>query len=581
MMKKTTALFSIILFSALSLSAQTFEEGAELYENGNFEEAYSVFSEIDSEEAWLFSGKSLFALNRYLTANTYLRKAEASEDRNIRQEALYSQALSHFRMKNYARSLDLLYELITEESRTGIQIDARRFYRQVMNFLSLEQRFTVLQHTQFRQVAEDIVESSRTRVDNNTYKVLVRKLSETEPDSAARAQLSERYLTESDLQPVHSPYPAAPQGIVYNIGVILPTFNEQSPEFYIPRNIYFGITLAAEEFNSRNADKKVNIHFKSSGTNADTTAAAFTELVWNRHVDAVIGPLFSEPAERMAKLAEEFRIPMIAPLANADNINIDYNYTFQLNPTFEVHGKNMARYAVQELGLDSLAVITQKNALGTSSALGFRYEAERLGAHISYYFEEDFAALGYDITDYTEVFTSDSTLADSLGYHTTHGIYAPFTGRAANTLINLLMTDLEVMSSDVVVFGSEEWEGASLTGWQRRNIEIYYSQAFGAAADSATIAFINEDFESRFGIEADQFAKIGFDAANYLFQSLETAGNPVYLKNVMKQAPRYNGLGLRVDFDDHRVNQHVYIRPLSDPAIRRVEDSSRLRRHSQ
>jgi hypothetical protein len=36
-----------------------------------------------------------------------------------------------------------------------------------------------------------------------------------------------------------------------------------------------------------------------------------------------------------------------------------------------MHGKQMARYAVQELGLDTLAVITERDALGRSSALSF------------------------------------------------------------------------------------------------------------------------------------------------------------------------------------------------------------------
>lgn len=577
-MKKLTILITF-LFITLPVIAQSFDEGLELYENGQFAEAIEIFTSLDDERSQLFTAKSYFSQHEYQLALRYLKPLHESSDRAIRQESLYTHALTQFRIKNYAHSLDLIYELLSEQSRTGIQIDGRRFYRQLMNYLSPEERFKVQRQTNYLQVAKDLAISGRNRMEVNSYQILVHEILKMAPDSVTHQSIKEELLAEIELQPLHSPYPTAPQGMVYNIGVILPTYGEETPEFTIPRNLYFGITLAAEEFNSRNADKKVKLQFKPSGRNPDTTAAAFTELVWSYNADAVIGPLFSGPAQKMAQLAEEFRIPMLAPLANADDLNIDYNYTFQINPTFEVHGKNMARFAVQELGLDSLAVITQANALGTASALGFRYEAEKLGAHISYYFEEDFAAIGYDISDYTKVFTSDNELADSLGFRPTQGIYAPFTGQAAGTLTNLLLTDLEVLgSSDLIIMGSEEWENVSINDWQRRNMEIYYSKAFGEAADSATVAFISEDFESRFGIEPDQFAKIGFDTANYLFQSLERSGNPVYLKNAMREGSTYNGLALRINFDKNRVNQHVFFRPLSDPAKNRMNESERLRR---
>lgn len=576
-MKQLTILVAFI-FISVPLYAQSFNEGIDLFENGEFEEAIEVFASLDDERSQLFAAKSFFNLHQYQPALRHLKPLQQSSDRTIRQEAIYTNALTQFRLRNYAQSLDLIYELLSEESRTGIQVDARRFYRQLMNYLTLEERFKVQRQTNYLQVAKDLAISGRDRLDDSSYQILVREILKMAPDSAAYHSAKEELLAETELQPLFSAFPSAPQGMVYNIGIILPTFGEESPEFTIPRNLYFGITHAAEEFNTRNADKKVKLHFKPSGQNPDTTAAAFTELVWSYNADAVIGPLFSDPAKKMAQLAEEFRVPMLAPLANADDINIDYNYTFQINPTFEMHGKNMARFAVRELGLDSLAVITQANALGTASALGFRHEAERLGAHISYYFEEDFAAIGYNIADYTEVFTSDEELADSLGFRPTQGIYAPFTGQAARTLINLLLTDIEVLGSDLVIMGSEEWEDANISNWQMRNMEIYYTKAFAEAADSATVAFITEDFESRFGIEADQFAKIGFDTANYLFQNLERAGNPAYLKKALKESSAYDGLAVRIDFDDKRVNQHVFFRPLSNPAKDRMNDSQRLRR---
>jgi hypothetical protein len=568
-MKKITLLTCIFIISSGYVFGQSFEEGLELYEQQNFREAAEIFTQLDDEQSILFAGKSYFGLQNYVTANEYLRNvSETAETTMYRQEAAYTLALSHFRMKNFTQSLELLYELAEHGERGRVRVDAQRLYRQIMRYLSLEQRARVMQHTNHRQIAKDIVVSSFNYVDPLEYQSLVdgflNRITDSDESQRLKAELS-----RENNQPQRSSL-AHPDGIVYNIGVILPADENNSADLLVPRNLYYGITLAAEEFNSQNPDKKIFLKYRNSYRDPDSTARAFQDLVLNGHVDAVIGPLFSEPAERMSKLAEEFRVPMIAPLANSDDINISHNYTFQMNPTFGIHGKMMARHAVQTLGLDTLAVMTQKDALGTASAHSFRREAERLGAFISYFIEEDYSAVGYDLTEFTKVFTSDRSEIEENNYIPTQGIYAPFTGQAANTLMNLLMTDLEVLRSGMVIMGSEEWENARLSNWQNRNFEIYFTRTFDEKADSSTVAFVYQDFETRFGTEPDRFAKIGFDVGTYLFSSLDEAVNPVYLGRALMNREPYDGLQLSIDMDESRINQHLIIQPLSQPARERV-----------
>lgn len=589
-MKPLYYLFILFLFSiATPLQAQDFEEAVELYEQEKYQEAVVLFENIGDDRSNLYAGKSHLTLGNYTRANSFLNLAVENSSESIRDEARYSLAITNFQLKNYGLSLAYLHELVESNNRTGLRLDARRMYRQILNYLSTNERFRTLKTVTHPKIRYDLVESAKTYTDADTYRILVTELLQTETDANLRNEMAEELQVEGELQQFFrlNPYPTAPDGMVYNIGVILPTFNENDPDFTIPRNLYYGMILAADEFNSRNTDQKIRLHFENSAENADTTAAAFSNLIWRKNIDAVLGPLFSEPAERMAQLAEEYQIPMLAPLANSDELNLDYNYTFQLNPTFEVHGRNMARFAVEELELDTLAIITDKNALGRASALGFRYEAEKLGAYISYYFEDDFAARGYDIAEYTEVFTPARAIIDSLGYTPTQAIYAPFTGQASNTLVNLLLNDLEAMRSDVVILGSEEWSDSRLSAFQRRLFEIYYSQAISqsatgsdsdsdsdsaSASDSDAVEFFEVDFETRFGTLPDRFAKAGYDAANYLFRSLETAGNPVYLRRTLRSTEPQEGLSMKIDFRGKRVNQHVYIQPLTAKAEERLEE---------
>jgi ABC-type branched-subunit amino acid transport system substrate-binding protein len=571
---KRFLLFSLLIFlSTASVYAQSFERGIDLYEQQQYEEALEIFTSINDGRSLLFAGKSYFDQQHYLKANSYLEQAiERSEEVAFRQEAQFTLGLSYFRMKNYTKSIDLLHELITSDERGRAKIDAQRFYRQMLQFLTLDQRFEIVRSSDYNTVARDVVESASGYVSaidyNSLLSVLLERISDQNQRQALKSEIersSGSNINENSLRSL-----AAPDGMVYNIGVILPAEEEPETRMMVPRNLYYGITLAAEEFNSRYSDKKIALNFRNSYQNPDSTTKAFNESVWQDFSDAVIGPLYSETASRMAGLAEEYSVPMIAPLANSDEINLDYNYTFQMNPTFEVHGRRMARHAVQELNLDTLAIITPNDALGTASARSFRHEAERLGAFISYYIEEDFSSLGYDLTDFTEVFTTDPALIDSLNYIPTQGIYAPFTGQAANTLMNLLMTDLEVLGSDMIILGSEEWESANLSGWQRRNFEIYYSQAFGASADTSESDLFEEDYQTRFGIEPDQFSMLGYDIGQFIFESVSQAENPANLSRIIRSRDPYSGLAIRIDMNGQRINQHVYIRPLTPQAVERM-----------
>lgn len=567
---KTLKLLILLPFFTASVVAQTFDQGVALYNSEEYLEAAELFSDLNDDRSKLFAGKSYLAISELTLANRYLYAALESNTESIHHEALYSLALTHFELKNYAKSLEYLHQLMVSQNRSGLRNDARRFYNQILDFVSINQRFQLLHTLSTSSIRFDLVTRSKAYLDHSGIQLMVEELLKLTPNAGERERIQDHFSTESELQRVIQSYPTAPIGTVYNVGVILPEFDDSDPDFTIPRNLYFGMVLAANDFNSRNIDQKVRLIFRNSHENPDSTAKAFTDLVWKHKIDAVIGPLFSEPAIRMTQLAEEFEIPMLAPLANSDYLNRDFKYTFQLNPTFAVHGKRMAQFAVQELKLNSLAIITEPSSLGRASALAFRHEAERLGANISYYIEEDFASSGYDFTEVLQVFNPNEELRDSLNYLPSDAIYAPFTGQASSTMMNLMLNGLEGMRSGLVVLGSEEWEFAELTPFQNRFFEIYYTQSFGEPTDQSAVNFFESDYETRFESVPDRFSHLGYDTATYLFQSLERAGNPIYLERALRTSPEHKGLSLDIHFDGFRINQNLFIRPLSDRAKERI-----------
>ncbi|HKL20121.1 MAG TPA: ABC transporter substrate-binding protein, partial [Halalkalibaculum sp.] len=171
---------------------------------------------------------------------------------------------------------------------------------------------------------------------------------------------------------------------------------------------------------------------------------------------------------------------------------------------------------------------------------------------------------GYEIAEYTKYLTADSLKIDSLGnYHNIDAVYAPFTGQAAPTLIDLLLIDLEATNSEVIVLGSQEWGATAIPDDRLGNRTVYFSESYYINSMSDKVEQFRENYSNRFGIEANRFAMIGYDAASYLLQTLERVKNPALLKNALSRQPLYEGLISNIRFDGTHVNQEVKIFSLS------------------
>ncbi|MBO6571956.1 MAG: ABC transporter substrate-binding protein [Balneola sp.] len=566
-MKSTFSIFSFLLILLFSTSAysQSVEAGKSLYQNEDYERALRIFTQIDSPEANLFSGKSYFSLGEFSKSKAYLNKViDSDESTNIFvQEAKYTKALVLFQNSDFAASLELLYELKSNSRSNPYYTRAISFYDQILNYLSIDQIKTVFKQSSNVEILADVISGALGRVDFSKAKTMVNSLKSSLIDSNAvdlfQIETALRdSLTYASRYPFQK-YSFAPTGMSYQIGVALPSFDMNSDNYEIPQHLYFGIQTAVEEFNANHPDKKAFINFSRTNVDSVQSEDILNHLIWNKDVDVVIGPLFSNVAKSFSDLAEVYEVPVITPLANSDSLSIANNYMFQTNPTFAVQGKKMAQYAVNSLGLDTVAVLAEMDALGEASALAFRHEAERLGAFVQHFFLNDLESDGYDISEYTAYLSKTDTLVPSPGLK---AIYAPFTGAAAPTLIRNLLTDLEASRSDYILLGSEEWADTDLENTRLPETSIHYTQSFEIRYGETDVEEFASNFRLRFQTEPNQFAFIGYDVAKLVLSTLNRVGNPDLLKQGLHELKNYRGLSGQFGFDSEHINQKVLIKSL-------------------
>lgn len=564
---------ALLLFSitvAGQLQAQSFESGLRLYVDEDYEKAVEIFSALEDDRSTLFAGKSEFALSNYKNAATYLKRASSSSNPSISQEADYSLALVYYSLGDYHLALPLLYQLSETRDNTGVQLYAERFYRQITEYLTGSQRIELLHQIDSSEIRFDLFRQGLDILPFQELEQVGKELLVMTSSRNVRDQVERALATRSATQSDENRYPKAPDGTIYNIGVILPVFPADDPDFEIPRNLYLGIVLAADEFNSRNMNRKIKIRFKNTHERNDSTVASIENLISDQASDAIIGPLFSEQAAAAAPISDEYQVPLFIPLANSTRLSNEFHYSYQINPSPEAHARVMADFANETLGYQRLGIIAESGTQGSQFARTFQRRSEQYGAEITRFVEQNFAASGYDLTGVSAGFYGN----DEEGMPATQAIYAPFTGQASTTMMNLLLNDMEASGYFIPILGSEDWKFGTITPYQHQNLEIFYTEAAIAGSETKPdeMSHFTQEYVTRFGNEPDQFSTLGYDVGNYLFTALEKAGNPLYLDRVIKQETLFEGLSIQIDMDENRVNRHLFIRPLTDKA-RQLLDS--------
>lgn len=552
-----------------------------LYEQGLDSVIIQRYSSPVTEAESYYLASSYIRLGQYnqaLILLSTLTKASNSEQSIWwNAEASLAQSKLLFFLGNHATALEQAYALTIRSTATENQKNrAAMLVEEILAFLSpsslaqlftnhypLELKASILEELMYAIPYElassyflDLQQLAKESVESNNL-----TLSRIERQLSTPIQYRSRYNPTKQYN--------APNGFHYRLGVLLPTYTVDDPRYAVVQDLYKGMSFAAEEFNANTADAKMFLLYKSTtdtmSMNMDVQAehselqhfahTQFSSLVIGDRVNAIIGPLFSNEAPLYAPLAEEYEIPIFLPLANADSLDLHNNYMFQVNPSFSSQGANLARYAVETLGYDTLGILAEKGSLGEAAAHSFLRESERLGAFVAYDFVENLEERGYGITDFTQYFTTDTldsvTIIDA--------VYAPFTGTIAQTLIESLLTDLEAMQSTIDILGSEEWGGVTINSSRLPETNVYFSRGFSVDTTQTKTQLFATSYQERFGDLPTNFSYIGYDVAHYVMRELYSVKNPKALKNRIKTSPVYDGHAFTIDFRNTHINSSVFI----------------------
>jgi ABC-type branched-subunit amino acid transport system substrate-binding protein len=167
------------------------------------------------------------------------------------------------------------------------------------------------------------------------------------------------------------------------IGAMLPLFEDSDDQNLkqLGTEILNGITFALNEYN-RSPKIKVQLITKDTKRDPALCSGLAEELSQTDSVQVILGPVFSTEMAEVTAVAFLDGLPIVSPTATGDDLSEIHDYTFQLNPSYEVRGKLMARYLVKELGLNNFAVISE-SSYGINFSKHFIKEVSKLKGNIA------------------------------------------------------------------------------------------------------------------------------------------------------------------------------------------------------
>jgi hypothetical protein len=220
-----------------------------------------------------------------------------------------------------------------------------------------------------------------------------------------------------------------------------------------------------------------------------------------------------------------------------------------------LRGAQMARFALRDLRLRRFGVVAERDAGSISERMGegFQQEVVLQGGDLQFYRLLD-SARGW------------GQLQQEVGVDTLAGVqavYLPVSGSRAATLIEQALTSLDRAGVDVRVLGNSEWHDLRNKRLASRFQAVYNHDFYVSPADAGAQAF-EERYRSLFGSVPEagstrsRLAFTGYDLTRFLLaQFAAQADRP--LPEVLREAPPYQGLGLRIDFQNGNVNQALYV----------------------
>lgn len=343
--------------------------------------------------------------------------------------------------------------------------------------------------------------------------------------------------------------PAMTQGEVIKIGIVLPLSGHTS---HFGTEALRGINLAVDEVNEQGGVKGNELHLIVTDNEGDPTKTSqhVSELINEKGVTAVIGPVTSPNAAAAAAVAQQARTPLVLPTATSPYVTEIGEYICRICFTDQYQSKKLTEFSRNYLRAQRAAVIFESSSTYSQ--------------HLAEYYIARFKDMGGDVVS-SEGFARDKgdldKLVDRALQQSPDIIFAPVYYPEAAKII----TRLDAVNHPVTLLGGDGWESTELIRLAGDHVhpgEIYISSHVSLQLLEDNGSLFLSHFISQYGDEPNAVSALAYDAVMVLADALQRATVPGRdgLQQALVSTNGFEGVTGKISINEKRnVVKDVYM----------------------
>lgn len=317
-----------------------------------------------------------------------------------------------------------------------------------------------------------------------------------------------------------------------------------------------GVKMAVEEINADGGVLGKQIEYIVYDEKGDATEAvnAYNKLVQSDNVVAIIGDVTSKPTLAVAQQAAKDKIPLITASGTAENITQAGENIFRACFIDPFQGELMASYASKKLEKKTAAIIyniSDDYSKGLYEA--FEAAAGDLGIEVV-----QVEGYGKGTVDFKAQLTNIKSKNPDV-------IFLPVYYQD----VALITVQAKELGIEAQFLGADGWDGV-IGQVDESNMDAvngaYFCSQYSAQSDDPNLQAFLSKYKETYGMDASQFAVLGYDAMKMLAQAISEAGSTdsAAITSAMA-AIDFTGLTGHMTFDENR-------NPVKSAAITQIDN---------
>jgi branched-chain amino acid transport system substrate-binding protein len=303
-----------------------------------------------------------------------------------------------------------------------------------------------------------------------------------------------------------------------------------------------GVQLAVDQANSTGGvlGKKIALLTEDNQSQPGQTSTIVRKFVTQDKVVAIIGDLTSSATLEGGPIAQAAKIPMVTPLATNPKVTEIGDYIFRVCFIDEFQGRVMARFALETLKLKKAAILTDTKQDYSVGLSGFFQETFVKGAGSVVRVQSYSSGDTVFRAQLTSIQAARPDVVFLPGYYPEVGI---------------ILKEARQLGIMVPFIGCEAWDSPTLLQVAGKAADgCYFSNQFSAGDPSSVVQEFAKVYRERFGILPDNFAALGYDAANVIVDAIRRAGSTSSdaVREAIAQTKDFPGVSGNITIDAHR-----------------------------